>query len=271
MPRALRRLKTSLKKAVQHHAHLDEEQLRLLRTHVDLLRGEITISWPTPGPDLEEQVEELAQGALQAVHQRVLTGASKDALREQGNQLVPAAVVHQAWVTATEAVPVHTVPKMDAAYVSLLDRLQQLVNTCEEERFIQLPPSSKGVPRIAVRLGVDGTIPQWKQPVELVALNVHDGHEADKWVPVGHFLGHESRDTLRTFIAGAHWDQQLTRSGCLPFKSATGVDMEAMVFICGDHMAMCRLGSADQPSSYLDDRRICPCCDTIPDDIFKCA
>ena len=264
MPPLVRRLKDALREAVQRTAaaHLTAGQKQAIRITCDMVNGEITIRWPAAPPP-EDHIEALARGALQGVLQRVTTVGAKDALRSVGNQAVPAEAVRRAWSAATNAIPVRPVPGMDGAFVPLQERLQQQLATAEPGRLIDLGTTDDGRPNIAVRLGVDGTIPQWAQSVEMVATNVHDGHEAGHWVPVGHFLAHESRKTLAHFIGATAWEDELGEDGTITLQGQDG-PVTATAFLCGDHMALCRLGSADQPGSTLDFRRICPCCDSTP-------
>lgn len=267
MPTKLRQLRAALRGAVLAHAGLSSEQGSALHLQVDLAKGEISLTWPTDKGE-EEKVDRLARAALQAVVQRVSTAASKDGLRAEGNQAVPAAAVTDAWQAATNALPQSSVAGMDACYVSLQARMQAQLNQADPARLIALPAGEDGVMRIACRLGFDGTIPQWQQPVELVATNVHDGQEAQHWEPIGHFLGHESRDTLAGLIQGAGWEAETTLAGSVHLHNRDG-PVEAVLFVCGDHMALCRLGSADQPGSTLDHRRICPCCEATPTEIHQ--
>jgi hypothetical protein len=218
---------------------------------------------------VEERVEALAKAALHTVLQRTVTAARKDDLREVGNQQVTAEAARVAYAVVSDALPRGVVDGMDAAYVSLRARLQQQLNQADKDRLIILT-GIDGLRKVAARLGFDGTIPQWKKAVEMVATNLHDGQELRHWEPVGHFIGHEARDTLDRLIRGAGWEAEVSAAGSIPLKDAAG-DLEALLFIVGDHMALCRLGSADQPSSTLDHRRICPCCNSTPTEIHQWA
>jgi hypothetical protein len=111
-------------------------------------------------------------------------------------------------------------------------------------------------------LGSDGTA-RWHWPCQVFAVKVDGSHAASSWITVGHHFGHEKAERLRLFIEETGWEEVLA----VPMEVVDykGVTRRVRWFLCGDHMALHRLGKCDGPGSKREEMCPCPFCDTTPE------
>jgi hypothetical protein len=142
-------------------------------------------------------------------------------------------------------------------------RLLDLERRGVKGKSAQLQPvRRRGVPEVAVKVGVDGTN-MWKTSIEVVSVSFAESglHSSPTHVHLaGVAMGHESSALLQQVFAPG----RLELPEVVPCRTVAGT-VNLRLHLCADHAARCRLGQCDGPTSTQAHLRPCPYCHGTPE------